>query len=275
MTTINNGESGLSVRTKLNDVLQHIDGTSGTLVINESGADVDFRVESDTVTNALFVDGGSGNVGVGTSSPQAKLQVLDQLKVSSADQSSGVVALGDGSSTQFGVGIARWNGSTNSTGAGGVGYFAQGPSNAGGHFFYTGDAAAGSTTERMRIDSSGNVLVGTTVLAGDASNTAVIVNGGTRTASGNLSIVTAVATTIFSITGANRGRYEVIAMIPNSGDAAIYSAVSTVLWDGTTGRAISNNGTGLTITLSGSDVKVTQTAGSTQAVYWSFQRIAL
>jgi hypothetical protein len=34
-------------------------------VFNESGADVDFRVESDTITNALFVDGAKGNVGMG------------------------------------------------------------------------------------------------------------------------------------------------------------------------------------------------------------------
>ena len=39
------------------------------VVINESGADVDFRVESDTNANGLFFDGGNGNLGVGTASP--------------------------------------------------------------------------------------------------------------------------------------------------------------------------------------------------------------
>ena len=37
----------------------------GAVTINESGADVDFRVESDTLTHALFVDGGNNRVGIG------------------------------------------------------------------------------------------------------------------------------------------------------------------------------------------------------------------
>lgn len=41
--------------------------TNTAVVVNESGADVDFRVESDTVDHALFVEGSSGNVGIGTS----------------------------------------------------------------------------------------------------------------------------------------------------------------------------------------------------------------
>jgi hypothetical protein len=41
----------------------------GHAVFNEGGADADFRVESATTANALFVEGSSGNVGIGTSSP--------------------------------------------------------------------------------------------------------------------------------------------------------------------------------------------------------------
>jgi hypothetical protein len=42
---------------------------NGGAVFNEAGADVDFRVESDTVDHALFVQGSDGFVGIGTSSP--------------------------------------------------------------------------------------------------------------------------------------------------------------------------------------------------------------
>jgi hypothetical protein len=112
------------------------------------------------------------NVGIGTSSPQARLQVLDQIKVSSADQSSGNVILGDGSSTAFNVGIGRWNGSTNAAGAGGVGYFSQALGNSGGHYFYTGDAAAGSQTERARIPPAGGFQSVTTISVGNATPSA-------------------------------------------------------------------------------------------------------
>ena len=49
---------------------------SGGATFNEAGADVDFRVESDTVDHALFVDGATGNVSIGTSSPTSKLSIL-------------------------------------------------------------------------------------------------------------------------------------------------------------------------------------------------------
>jgi hypothetical protein len=39
--------------------------SEGAVTINDTGADVDFRVESDTNTHALFVQGSDGNVGIG------------------------------------------------------------------------------------------------------------------------------------------------------------------------------------------------------------------
>jgi hypothetical protein len=47
----------------------------GAVVINESSADVDFRVESNGNANMLFVDGGNDAVGIGTAAPSAPLQV--------------------------------------------------------------------------------------------------------------------------------------------------------------------------------------------------------
>ena len=48
---------------------------TGAVTINESGSDLDFRVEGDTDTNLVFVDASTDRVGIGTSSPGYKLQV--------------------------------------------------------------------------------------------------------------------------------------------------------------------------------------------------------
>jgi hypothetical protein len=45
------------------------------LVINNDSIDMDFRVESDNIDDALFVEGSTGNVGIGTKTPQNNLDV--------------------------------------------------------------------------------------------------------------------------------------------------------------------------------------------------------
>jgi hypothetical protein len=49
--------------------------TSGAVVFNDAGADVDFRVEGDTDANLLFVDASTDRVGIGTSTPSGKFEV--------------------------------------------------------------------------------------------------------------------------------------------------------------------------------------------------------
>ena len=50
----------------------------GSAIFNDDGADADFRVESDRVTHALFVDAGNNTVGIGTSAPKTPLSVFDE-----------------------------------------------------------------------------------------------------------------------------------------------------------------------------------------------------
>jgi hypothetical protein len=138
--------------------------------VGASGFNQQLTFGNDTIQSLLLGTGYTalklnplgGNVGIGSSAPQAQLQVLDRIKISDSTQAQGSLQLGDGASTAFNVGLARWNGSTNAPGAGGLGYFSQGTGNSGGHYFYTGDAAAGSQTERMTIAPGGNVGIGTT-----------------------------------------------------------------------------------------------------------------
>jgi len=67
------------------DITRDIDNTSdlyryitfgiGDTVINDFGANMDFRVESDSNEHMIFVDGGASRVGIGTSSPAAPLDI--------------------------------------------------------------------------------------------------------------------------------------------------------------------------------------------------------
>lgn len=118
--------------------------TSGAVVFNDAGADVDFRVEGDTDANLLFVDASTDRVGIGTSSPASNLQVSNTAGYSTvtftgSSSSGGILAFvdSDGVTTQRILGFG---------------------SNSGENTSLRFDTNGG---ERMRIDSSGNVGIGT------------------------------------------------------------------------------------------------------------------
>ena len=50
--------------------------TSTDVVVNESGANRDFRVESDSNTHIFFVDAGNNRLGINTSTPQADFDIV-------------------------------------------------------------------------------------------------------------------------------------------------------------------------------------------------------
>jgi len=61
-------------------VLTHYGGAT----FNENGDSADFRVESDTLTHALFVDGSADKVGIGTSTPAQRLHVNGTIRQTGA-----------------------------------------------------------------------------------------------------------------------------------------------------------------------------------------------
>jgi hypothetical protein len=147
----------------------------GHTVFNENGVDADFRVESDTSTHALFVEGSSGNVGIGTSSPAGAVGYSSPTRV------LGIAGDGSSNSTAYGAINLKNNRATpanndifafvsaESDGSvapykGGMGFFADGAGGATGGFgsrfviLTRADNSASSPTERMRIDSSGALI---------------------------------------------------------------------------------------------------------------------
>jgi hypothetical protein len=93
----------------------------------------------------LVVNGASGNVGIGTTSPDEKLEVSGALSIKGAllDHKTNATTLHYFSNS----GYLRAYGSSAGTGQ---------------LIFETGGGGGSTTTERMRIDSSGNVLIGAT-----------------------------------------------------------------------------------------------------------------
>lgn len=61
-----------TVNTRLNE--------DGSAVFNDNGASVDFRVESDTNANMLFVDGSTNRVGIGEAAPTEVLDVRGNIQ---------------------------------------------------------------------------------------------------------------------------------------------------------------------------------------------------
>jgi len=57
------------------------EATQDVVIINESSADVDFRVKSDIDANTLFVQGSDGHVGIGTGIPARALHVNDVMRL--------------------------------------------------------------------------------------------------------------------------------------------------------------------------------------------------
>ena len=117
--------------------VQRLSIETGEVVVNDESSDVDFRVESNGNANMLFVDGGNDRVGIGKTPATYNLEVNGGTantvaSFESSDATARILFKDDSGEAMVGATGDELT-------------------------FYTTTSA----TERMRIDSSGRLLVGT------------------------------------------------------------------------------------------------------------------
>jgi len=132
---------------------------------------------------------------------------------------------------------------------------------------------AGTVSEKMRIDASGNLLVGTSSTTSSVSNVASLVAGKHRSFSGSLStMTTGVAYTMFTMT-ADFATY--IVTVSGLVSSAAYSETAIVHLNNTSVTVtIIADGSLVTISASGLNIQFTQSSGVTMAdMVYSVMRI--
>ena len=132
----------------------------GEFSINDDGIDLDFRVESDNSTHALFVQGSDGNVGIGQSPSATSVYIVGLQIGEQANLSGHIDGTGAGSATYLSNNIVHNSGykyinadlGSLYSQASGIHSFDR---------FVSGSAGASATAiNQMKIDASGNVGIG-------------------------------------------------------------------------------------------------------------------
>jgi hypothetical protein len=203
----------------------------------------------------------SGRLGIGTSTPAAKLHVVTNPAL--VNQSGSVLF---GENTNYGLEIRNVV-----DGAGFPRVEFRAPIAGNGEMLFF----AGGSTERARIDSSGRLLVGTSSASGVNSNTALVLAGNFASFTGLASANDNTATTLFALENLN-ATYMVTAIITGSANAGAYHAVYIIGSVAANSHSIQalKAGSLLTLSLSGANVQATQSSGVTQTVTWSVTRMA-
>lgn len=159
-------------------------GYSGTAVINEDGLpDADFKVESDSNSNMLFVDAGNNYVGVGTGSPTAPLTVngrgVDFGRKGAGQNTEGRYLMIEGSALPNGEASGRimfteHNSTTEAADSYGLSIHYEGD----GSTVFPSGFAPGTTNAQWQIRGHNGSLQGLPIITGVRSSQGFTVHGG-------------------------------------------------------------------------------------------------
>ena len=155
------------------------------VVFNDGGENYDFRIEGDTVDSLFFVDASADNVGIGTSSPGTKLDVVQNsagviasLKNLNAAHGYGLVIESEGTSATRYALILRnlaqnviYGGVSTTTGQ--IGFWGLGASPAGtlgSRLTVNGGASIGGSYTAIAAPSNGAIIEGTVGIGTSAPN---------------------------------------------------------------------------------------------------------
>jgi hypothetical protein len=207
--------------------------TSGQVVFNDAGADVDFRVEGDTDANLLFVDASTDRVGIGTNAPSKKLQVAGDILMTGTDGIGLIPSTNAGSiyiSRSSFTSNVEFGGTTSNVDIGSGGGFqillGKNECTFSGFPDTANVGQAITLAERMRIDSSGYLR-----LAGGG----IQFNGDTAAANalddyeeGNWTPVISDGTNNATMGGSTSGRYTKIGNLVTVTGYAVTTALGSV-----------------------------------------------
>ena len=154
---IDNGAGGTNRKTTAARIKTYIGSfdPDGAQTFNDSGAAVDFRVEGDTDTHLLMVDGSSDKVGIGEDVPEGKLHIFTgDASVGPNSDADELVVEGSGE-----TGISILSGASNS---GTINFGDSGDDNVGSIFYdHSSNYLAFKTggAEGMRVQSNGKLYI--------------------------------------------------------------------------------------------------------------------
>ena len=177
-------------------------------IFNDTGADVDLRIEGDTDQNLLFCNAGGNAVGIGTSTPGSKLHIF-QSSASAATGNSGAGLSLESNSHQY----IQYLGANNKEQ--GILFGDDADNDVGSIVYNHSDnklTFATAANMRLMIDSSGRLLVGGTDANAVHANADDVIIGNTSASVMGLSIVTSTsgyATLQFSDGGGNKNQGQV------------------------------------------------------------------